>query len=99
MSDFLHFLCWFACVFILALCVAELTGEYWHFQSAAMSLLLPLCLSFMLGSFLFLGILKLRVGWRSYARLMQSNSMARISEADRVATRNANLRPSRFALD
>ena len=99
MSDFLHFLCWFACVFILALCVAELTGEYWHFQSAAMSLLLPLCLSFMLGSFLFLGILKLRVGWRSYARLMQSNSMARISEADRVATRNANLRPSRFAID
>ena len=78
MSDFLHFLCWFACVFILALCVAELTGEYWHFQSAAMSLLLPLCLSFMLGSFLFLGILKLRVGWRSYASLMQSNSIARI---------------------
>ena len=99
MSDFLHFLCWFAWVFILALCVAELTGEYWNFQSAAMSLLLPLCLSFMLGSFLFLGILKLRVGWRSYAGLMQSNSMARISEADRVATRNADLRPSRFALD
>ena len=60
MSDFLHFLCWFACVFISAFCVAELTGEYWHFQSPAMSLLLPLCLSFMLGSFLFLGILKLR---------------------------------------
>jgi hypothetical protein len=99
MSDFLHFLCWFTCVFISAFCVAELTGEYWHFQSAAMSLLLPLCLSFMLGSFLFLGILKLRVGWRSYASLMQSNSIAGISEADRVATRNANLRPSRFALD
>jgi len=99
MSDFLHFLCWFACVFILALCVAELTGNHWHFQSAAMSLLLPLCLSFVLGSFLFLGILKLRVGWRSYASLMQSNSIARISEADRVATRNADLRPSRFALD
>ena len=99
MSDFLHFLCWFACIFISALCVAELTGEYWHFQSVAISLLLPLCLSFMLGSFLFLGILKLRVGWRSYASLMQSNSIARISEADRVATRNAYLRPSRFALD
>ena len=99
MSDFLHFLCWFACVFILALCVEELTGEYWHFQSAAMSLLLPLCLSFMLGSFLFLGILKLRVVWRSYESLIQSNSIARISEADRVATRNANLRPSRFVLD
>ena len=99
MSDFFHILCWFVCVFILALCVAELTGEYWHFQSAAKSLLLPLCLSFMLGSFLFLGILKLRVGWRSYASLMQSNSIARISEADRVATRNANLRPSWFALD
>ena len=99
MSDFFHFVCWFICVFTSALCVAELAGEYWHFQSAAMSLLLPLCLSFMLGSFLFLGILKLRVGWRLYASLMQSNSMARISEADRVATRNANLRPSRFALD
>ena len=99
MSDFFHFLCWFVCVFILALCVAELTGNHWHFQSPAMSLLLPLCLSFMLGSFLFLGILKLRVGWRSCASLMQSNSIARISEADRVATRNAYLRPSRFALD
>ena len=99
MSDFLHFLCWFTCVFISALCVAELTGEYWHFQSAAMSLLLPLCLSFMLGSFLFLGILKLRAGWRSYASLMQSISIARISEADRVATRNSDLRPSRFVLD
>ena len=99
MSDFLHFLCWFGCVFISALCVAELGGNHWHFQSAAMSLLVPLCLSFMLGSFLFLGTLKLCVGWRSYASLMQSNSMARISEADRVATRNANLRLSRFALD
>jgi len=99
MSDCLNFLCWFACVFISALCVAELTGEYWHFQSAATSLLLPFCLSFMLGSFLFLGILKLRVGWRSYASLMPSNSIMRISEADRVATRNADLRPSRFALD
>ena len=99
MSDFIHFVCWFACVFTSALCVAGLTGDHWHSQSAAMSLLLPLCLSLMLGSFLFLGILKLRVGWRSYASLMQSNSMARISEADRVATRNANLRPSRFILD
>ena len=99
MSDFLHFLCWFACVFISALCVAELTGEYWHVQSAAMSLLLPLCLSFMLGSFLFLGILKLRVRWRLYASLMLGNSIARISEADSVATQNPNLRPSRFALD
>ena len=99
MSDFFHFVCWFICVFTSALCVAELTGNHWYFQSAAMSLLLPLCLSFMLGSFLFLGILKLRVGWRSYASLMQSNSIARISEADRVATRNVNLRPSRLALD
>jgi hypothetical protein len=99
MSDFHHFLYWFACVFISALCVAALTGEYWHFQSAAISLLLPLCLSFMLGSFLFLGILKLCVGWRSYASLMQSNSIVRISEADPVAARNADLRPSQFALD
>ena len=99
MSDFLHFVCWFICVFTSALCVAELAGEYWRFQSAAMSLLLPLCLSFMLGSFLFLGILKLRVRWSSYASLMQSNSIARISEADRVATRNSDLRPSRFVLD
>ena len=99
MSDFLHFFYWFVCVFISALCVAELTGGYWHFQSAAMSLLLPLCLSFMLGSFFFLGILNLRVRWRLYASRMQSNSIARISEADRVATRNANLRPSRLALD
>ena len=99
MSDFFHFVCWFICVFTSALGVVGLAGDHWHFQSAAMSLLLPLCLSFMLGSFLFLGILKLRVGWRSYTSLMQSNSMARISEADRVATRNAYLRPSRFALD
>jgi hypothetical protein len=99
MSDFLHFLCWFTCVFVSAVCVAKLTGEYWYFQSAAMSLLLPLCLSFMLGSFLFLGILKLRVGWSSYSNLMQSHSIARISEADHVATRNVNFRPSRFALD
>ena len=99
MSEIFHFLCWFACVFILALCVAELTGEHWRFQSAAMSLLLPLCLSFMLGSFLFLGILKLRVGWRSYASFIQSNSIARISEADRVSARNANLRSSWLALD
>ena len=99
MSDFLHFLCWFACVFISALCVAGLTGDHGHFQSAEMNLLLPLCLSFMLGSLLILGLLKLRVGWRSYASVMQSNSMAQISETDRVATRNANLRPSWFALD
>ena len=99
MSDFFHFLCWLACVFTSALCVAGLTGDHWHFQSAAMSLLLPLYLSFMLGSFLFLGVLKLRVGWRSYASLMQSNSIPRISEADHVATRNADLRPLRFALD
>ena len=78
MSDFLHFVCWFACVFTSALCVVGLAGNHWHFQSAAMSLLLPLYLSLMLGSFLFLGILKLRVGWRSHASLMQSNSIARI---------------------
>ena len=99
MSGLIQFVCWFACVFISALCVAGLTGDHGHFQSAAMSLLLPLCLSFTLGSFLFLGILKLRVGWRSHASPTQSNSMARISEADRVAARNANLRPSRFAID
>ena len=99
MSDFIHFVCWFACVFVSALCVAGLAGDHWHSQSAAMSLLLPLCLSFMLGSFLFFGILKLCVGLRSYASLMQSNSIARISEVDRVAIRNANLRSSRLALD
>ena len=99
MSDFRHFVCWFACVFISALCVAGLTGDLWHFQSAAMSLLLPLCLSFMLGSSLFLGIWNLRVGWRSYATLMQRNSMARVSQTNTAATGSGKLRPSRFVVD
>ena len=99
MSDFIHFVCWFACVFTSALCVAGLTGDHWHSQSAAMSLLLPLCLSLMLGSFLFLGFWKLRVGWRSFASLMQSDSMARVSQTNSVAIRNADLRPPRFILD
>ena len=60
MSDFLDFVGWFACVFSSALCLAVLAGDHWHFQSAAMSLLLPLCLSLMLGSFLFLGFWKFR---------------------------------------
>ena len=79
MSDFLHFVCWFACVFTSALCVVGLAGNHWYFQSAAMSLLLPLCLSLMLGSFLFLGFWKLRVGRRLYASLMKSDSMAQDS--------------------
>jgi hypothetical protein len=99
MSDLFYFLSWFACVFNSALCVAGLTRDHWHFESAATNFLLPLCLSFMLGSLLFLGLLKLRVEWRSYVSLMQSNSMARISETDRVAARNVNYRPSWFALD
>ena len=99
MSDFIHFVCWFACVFASALCVGGLAGDHWHFQGAAMSLLLPLCLSLMLGSFLFLGFWKLRGWWRSYASLMQSDSMARVSQTNSVTTRNANLRPSWFVLD
>lgn len=99
MSDFLDFVCWFACVFASALCVAGLAGDHWHFQSAAVSLLLPICLSLMLGSFLFLGIWKLRVGWRSRASLTQGDSMARVSQTNSIATRNANLRSSWFALD
>ena len=99
MSDFIHFVCWFACVFASALCVAGLTGDHWHSQSAAMSLLLPLCLSLMLGSFLFLGFWKLRGRRRSSASLMQSDSMARVSQTNSTATRNANLRPSWFVLD
>ena len=99
MSDFLQFVCWFARVFTSALCVAGFAGDYWHFQSAAMSLLLPLCLSLMLGSFLFLGFWKLRVGWRSFANLMQGDSMARVSQTNSAATRNVNPRPSRFILN
>ena len=99
MSDFLDFVCWFACVFASALCVAGLAGDHWHFQSAAVSLLLPICLSLMLGSFLFLGFWKLRVGWRSFASLMQSDSMARVSQTNSAATKNAKFRPSWFVLD
>ena len=99
MSDFLHFVCWFACVFASALCVGGLAGDHWHFQGAAMSLLLPLCLSLMLGSFLFLGFWKLRVRWRSSASLGEGDSMAWVSHASSAAIRNANLRPSRFTLD
>ena len=99
MSDFLHFVCWFACVFTSAICVAGLAGDHWHSQSAAISLLLPLCLSLMLGSFLFLGFWKLHVGWRSYASLLQSDSMTRGSQTNRAAARNAKFRPSRSVLD
>ena len=77
MSDFIQFVCWFACVFASALGMAGLAGDYWHFQSAAMSLLLPLCLSLMLGSFLFLGFWKMRVRWRSFASLLQGDSIVR----------------------
>ena len=76
MSDFLNFVCWSVCVFTSALCVAALAGDHWHYQSAAMSLLLPLFLSLMLGSILFLGFWKLRLRWRLYASLMQSVSVA-----------------------
>ena len=94
MSDFIHFVWWFACVFASAICVAGLTGDHWYSQSAAMNFLLPLCLSLMLGSFLFLGFWKLRVGWRSFASIMQSDSMARVSETSSAAAENAKLRPS-----
>ena len=94
MSDFLHFVCWFACVFTSALCVVGLAGNHWYFQSAAMSLLLPLCLSLTLGSFLFLGFWKIRVRWCSFASLMQGDSIARVSQMDTATTKNAYLRPS-----
>ena len=99
MSNFRQFVYWFACVFSSALCVAGLDGDHWHFQSAAVSLLLPICLSLMLGSFLFLGFWKLRVEWRSYASLAQVGLMARVSQANNAATRNADLRPSQYPLD
>ena len=99
MSDFIHFVCWFACVFASALCVAGLAGDYWHSESAAMSLLLPLCLSLMLGSFLFLGFWKMRVRWRSFASLMQGDSIARGSLTNSATTEKAYLRPSWFVLD
>ena len=84
MSDFLHFACWFACVFTSALCVAGLAGDHWHFQSVAMSLLLPLCLSLMLGSFFFLGIWKLCEGRCSDVSLIQRED-GRNSPARRLA--------------
>ena len=99
MSDFLHFVCWFACVFTSALCVVGLAGNHWYFQSAAMSLLLPLCLSLMLGGFLFLGFWKMRVRWRSFARLAQGDSIARDSLTNTATTEKAYLRPSWFVLD
>ena len=99
MSDFLQFVCWFACVFTSALCVAGFAGDHWHFQSAAMGLLLPLCLSLLMGSFLFLGLWKLRVGWRLVASVTQSDSIARVSQTSSAATRNVNLRPSPCVLD
>ena len=61
MSDFVYFICWFACINASALCIAGPFGDYLHFQSAVMSLLLPLCLSVLAGSCLFLMFLKLRV--------------------------------------
>ena len=94
MSDFLHFVCWFACVFASALCVAGFTGDHWYSQSVAMSLLLPLCLSLMLGSFLFLGFWKMRVRWRSFASLVQGDSITRASQTNSATTKNAYLRPS-----
>ena len=99
MSDFIHFVYWFSCVLGSALCVAAFAWDHWYFQSAAMSLLLPLCLSLTLGSFLFLGFWKLRVEWRSYASLAQGGLMARVSQANNAATRNADLRPSQYPLD
>ena len=99
MSDFIRFVCWFACVFISALGVAGFAGDHWQLQSAAMGLLLPLCLSLMLGSFLFLGFWKFCVGWRSYANFMHGDSMARVSQTNRAATRIETLRPSRCVLD
>ena len=99
MSDFIHFVYWFSCVLGSALCVAAFAWDHWYFQSAAMSLLLPLCLSLTLGSFLFLGFWKLRVGRHSDASFMQSDSMVRVSQTNRAATRNANLRPTRVVLD
>jgi len=94
MSDFIYFVYWFACVFVSALCVAGFAWDYWHFQSAAMSLLLPLCLSLMLGSFLFLGFWKMRARWRSFASFVQGDSIARGSQTNSATTKNAHLRPT-----
>ena len=94
MSDFIHFVYWFACVFGSALCVAAFAWDHWYFQSAAMSLLLPLCLSLTRGSFLFLGFWKIRVRWCSFASLMQGDSLARVSQTNSATTKNVYLRPS-----
>ena len=99
MSDFIHFMCWSACVFVSALCVTVLAVDHWDFQSAAISLLLPLCLSISLGSFLFLGFYKLRNGWRRYTSPIKSDSMALVSQTNRVAAEATDFRPSRFVLD
>jgi hypothetical protein len=99
MSDFVHFMCWSACVFASALCVTVLAVDHWDSQSAAMSLLLPLCLSVTLGSFLFLGFCKFRKAWRRYTSPMQSDSMARVSQTNRAVTEATDFRLSRFVLD
>ena len=99
MSDLIHFVYWFACVFASALCVAEFAWDHWYFQSAAMSLLVPLCLSLMLGSFLFLGFWKICVRWRSLARLMKGDSIAWVSQANRPTTKKIHLRRLWFVLD
>jgi hypothetical protein len=92
MSDFVHFLGWLVCVFVSALGVAGLAGDYWHFQSPSTSILLPLCLSFMVGSFVFLGFWKIRVWRRRYANLIRSNLIACNSNAISALPRSVNLR-------
>jgi hypothetical protein len=77
MSDFFQFVCWFACVFVSALCIAGFTGNYSNFQSEAVIILLSLCLSVILGSSVFLGFLGLRDRWNSYERLTQHNTVGR----------------------
>jgi hypothetical protein len=99
MSDFFHFVCWFACVFASAIFIAGFIGDHWYFQSAAISLLLPLCISLTLGSLLVLGIWKLRALFSSYLGLTQGNTMVGLSHISRAATGNKNLKSSRFTFD
>ena len=99
MSDFINFVYWFACVFASALCVAGFAWDHWYFESAAMSLFLPLCISLMFGSFLFLGLWRFRLGRCSYPSLLQTDAVERISQTNNIARRNANLRRPRRVLD
>ena len=97
MLDFLQFLYWVACVFVSVLCVA---GFAWgHSQSAAMSLLLPLCLSITFGSFLFLGLWKFRTWWHSRSRLAKDGSTEGLSQINSSPTENAGPKSSWLVFD